>query len=136
MTAMLPSLRPDLVLSPPPRPSHCRRPPIKSPDNKDLKREADIVTGILLPLADHPPCRRGPRAAGLPPPRPDRPPPCRRAPRGFEGESVCDGWHVKLQTRGTTHLSDGSGLLYYTIRSDGDELLPREPSEVDRSSGE
>ena len=131
MTAMLPSLRHDL-LSCPPCPQHCRRPPAKSPARQDLKRE----TGSLLLLVDHPPRRRGPRAAGLPPPRPDRPPPCRRAPRGFEGESVCDGWHVKLQTRGTTHLSDGSGLLYYTIRLDGDELLPQEPSEVDESSGE
>ena len=35
------------------------------------------------------------------------------------------------QTRGITHLSDGSGATFYTIRIGGDELLPREPSEVD-----
>ena len=49
MTAILPSLRPDL-LSCPPHPPHCRRPTIKSPVIHDLKREA----GSLLLLADHP----------------------------------------------------------------------------------
>ena len=39
----------------------------------------------------------------------------------------------KSQTRGSTHLSDGSGVLYYTIRNGGDELLPQEPSEMDES---
>ena len=37
----------------------------------------------------------------------------------------------KPRTRGSTHLSDGPGVTLYTIRIGGDELLPREPSEVD-----
>ena len=51
-------------------------------------------------------------------------------------ESFCDDQRGEPQTRGRTHLSDGSGLLYYTIRNGGDELLPRNPSEVDESLGE
>ena len=31
---------------------------------------------------------------------------------------------------------DWSECLYYTIRNDGDELLPQEPSAADESSGE
>ena len=46
-------------------------------------------------------------------------------------ELLCDERRGELQTHGSTHLSNGSGLLYCIISADGDGLLPREPSEVD-----
>ena len=51
--------------------------------------------------------------------------------QGHGSELFFDERRSEPRTRGITHLSDGSGVLYYTIRIGGDELLPREPSEVD-----
>ena len=51
--------------------------------------------------------------------------------QGRGSETFRDERRGEPQTHGITHLSDGSGVLYYTIRSDGDELLQRESSEVD-----
>ena len=53
-----------------------------------------------------------------------------------ESKLVCDTQLGESDTRRSTHLSDGSRWLYYTIRNDGDGPLPQEPSEVDESSGE
>ena len=51
--------------------------------------------------------------------------------QGRGSESFRGEWRGEPRTRSITHLSDGSGVLYYTIRVGGDELFPREPSEVD-----
>ena len=50
-------------------------------------------------------------------------------------ELFCDNQRI-TRTRGSTHLSNGSEMLYCVIMSDGDKLLPREPLEVDKSSEE
>ena len=54
----------------------------------------------------------------------------------LKSKLICDAWLGKSDTRGITHLSDGSGWLYCTIRSIGDGPLPQEPSKVDENSRE
>ena len=56
--------------------------------------------------------------------------------QGPNSKLFCDERRDEPQIRGSTHLSDGSGVLYYTIRIGGDELLPQEPSEVNAGLGE
>ena len=51
--------------------------------------------------------------------------------QGHGSELFRDERRGKPRTRGITHLSNGSGVLYYTIWIGRDKLLPREPSEVD-----
>ena len=51
-----------------------------------------------------------------------------------KGQNRLRVWHGKV-SHDSTQFSNGSGLLYYTIRSDGDGSSPREPSEVDDGDG-